>query len=394
MLNVNNENNVTFDTISNKNTTARPPVASIEQPASQAKTPALQNDKMELTQLGSAPADATSVETKPHVKKLEIQVYSTYGNDEEINIKGRVIEKEKFKPVQEIDSSIKNILRTLKLMESDEKEDIYVTIKFNNKIFMAKTDDEGFYKMKIKDFGKVEPGISNVEVSLMAGQKKYDAKPVTGTVAVQSKNDTTTGIVTDIDDTIQKSGITSKKELIKNILFKNQLTQEKIPGMPELYNALDKRNNGKIDGDVHYVSSSPVNLAPRIESFLDHNEFPEGSLDLKHLGLGKNTDGLTDHGEYKLGKIRTLFNTYPEKKFILFGDSGEKDPEIYKQISKEYPGRVTGIYINNVTNSDKSSSRFEGINLTNNAAEAAADLFNKGFIQEEDLEAVKKAVGK
>ena len=356
--------------------------------------PVLTNDKLSLTPL-MKPGLIKNTSDKSHKGKLlEIQVYSTYGNDQKVTIKGRVFEKEKRTLITQADSIFKNILRTLRLLSVDEKEDLYVDINFNGKIVKAKTNEEGLFNVKVNDFGLVKPGYNHVQVSLTPGQKKYTADIATGTVTIQPKTDKTYGIVTDIDDTIQKTEVTSLKHLIKNIFFKNYTTQERIPGTPELYQALDKRNDGKIDGDVYYVTGSPINLFPRIDNFIKFNNFPEGSIDLKKIGIGHNADGLKDSTKYKLGRIRTLFDTYPDKKFILFGDSGEKDPEIYKQIAKEYPGRVADIYINNVTNADKNSSRFEGVILTSNTFEAAVDLFQKGLITNEDLEIIRKAVKK
>ena len=39
---------------------------------------------------------------------------------------------------------------------------------------------------------------------------------------------------------------------------------------------------------------------------------------------------------------------YPGMKFILIGDSGQKDPEIYSEEVKRYPNRVPAIYIRDV----------------------------------------------
>ena len=94
-----------------------------------------------------------------------------------------------------------------------------------------------------------------------------------------------------------------------------------------------------------------------------------------------------------MGKLRTLFATYPDKKFLLFGDSGEKDPEIYHQIIQEFPNQVASIYINNVTNDDPKSPRYAGMLLTSNSAQAATDLYQKGFLQPNDVEQVKRATG-
>ena len=47
--------------------------------------------------------------------------------------------------------------------------------------------------------------------------------------------------------------------------------------------------------------------------------------------------------------ITTSLETYPKRRFILVGDSGEKDAEIYASIARKYPNRINKIYIHNVT---------------------------------------------
>ncbi len=336
--------------------------------------------------------DKSILEKMHIVKRLEIQVYSTYGTEDEVKVRGRVLENKELKPVKSTDSKFRNFVRNFKLFESDEEKNVSVNINLNGKTIKTKTDKEGFFEVKTKDFGHLPLGLNTVQVTLSGEQKKFIANPAIGKISIQPKEDRTFGIVSDIDDTIQKTEVTDKENMLNNILFKNAQTQKKIPGMAELFQALDKANDGKLDGDVTYVSGSPVNLSPRIEGFLQYNNFPEGTLELKNLGVEPGSDPLTKQIEYKLGRIRKLFDTYPDKKFILFGDSGEKDPEVYRQLSKEYPGRIISVYINNVTNDDKTASRYEGMLLTNNTSEAAADLFEKGMISSQDLQTVQKTV--
>jgi phosphatidate phosphatase APP1 len=318
-------------------------------------------------------------------KQVYIHIIPTYGNEDEINVKGRVTEdKEEVAKASPNDSKIKNFFKNLGILRQEEIEKVNVDISFNGKTFQVQTDKEGYFDTQIKNFGPVKAGYNQVYVNVSAGQK-YASAVSAGTVSIQGKNDSTYGIVTDIDDTIQKSFVPDKKQALKTLLFYNYTTQQEVAGTSELYQALDKSNDGKTDGDVYYISGSPNQISSRIENFLKYNQFPDGSLDLKRIGFGAGEDSPTKQIEYKIGKIRNLFSTYPEKKFLLFGDSGEKDPEIYRQISLEYPGRVIGIYINNVTGDLKNSPRYQGMMLTDSTADSANDLYRKGFISSQDL---------
>jgi len=81
-----------------------------------------------------------------------------------------------------------------------------------------------------------------------------------------------------------------------------------------------------------------------LEDFLNVHGVPDGPLFLKDWSpsvLGK-------HRTHKLGIIRTLLGAYPELPFVLIGDSGQEDPEIYHQAVREHPGRIYAIYIRDV----------------------------------------------
>src|SRR3546814_6066391 len=53
--------------------------------------------------------------------------------------------------------------------------------------------------------------------------------------------------------------------------------------------------------------------------------------------------------DHKLALIRNMLELYDQFPFVLIGDSGQRDPEIYAQVVREHPGRVAAIYIRDVT---------------------------------------------
>jgi phosphatidate phosphatase APP1 len=61
--------------------------------------------------------------------------------------------------------------------------------------------------------------------------------------------------------------------------------------------------------------------------------------------LGRSVEGHIPHKEYE---IQNILKTYPKMRFILVGDSGEKDADIYLKIAREYPGRIRAIYLRSV----------------------------------------------
>ena len=110
----------------------------------------------------------------------------------------------------------------------------------------------------------------------------------------------------------------------------------------------------------HYVSSSPWQLYEPLASFLSDTGFPEGSLDLRlfrikdRTALNLGADSLTT----KPPVIEQLLQAYPERRFILVGDSGERDPEVYALIARKYPAQILRIFIRDVTGEPADAARY------------------------------------
>lgn len=107
------------------------------------------------------------------------------------------------------------------------------------------------------------------------------------------------------------------------------------------------------ENPVFYVSSSAWNVYELFVSLLDQHEIPRGPLLLRNLGLDRRRGLGVSHIDHKFDQIRPIFETYPELPFVLVGDSGQKDPEIYRQVIDAFPGRVRAVYIRDVTSPER-----------------------------------------
>lgn len=159
-------------------------------------------------------------------------------------------------------------------------------------------------------------------------------------------------VISDIDDTIKHSQVTNKQELIKNTFIR---PFQSVDGMSEVYSGLAKSNVA-----FHYVSGSPWQLYQPIATFLSESGFPEGTFHLKHFRLKDSSaiELLSSQEKTKLAAITPLLHDFPDRRFILIGDSGEQDPEIYGQIARDFPEQIIGIFIRNVTEADREDTRF------------------------------------
>src|SRR3954469_5695882 len=137
----------------------------------------------------------------------------------------------------------------------------------------------------------------------------------------------------------------------------NALTRLPFPGVAAFYRALENGHDGKRANPIYYVSSSPWNIYDVIADFMDIQKIPIGSIHLRDWDI--DLDALTSHRlrNHKEPIIREILDLHPALPFILIGDDSQHDPEIYRAILDEYPGRILAIYIRNVrTDPERSAS--------------------------------------
>ena len=62
---------------------------------------------------------------------------------------------------------------------------------------------------------------------------------------------------------------------------------------------------------------------------------------------------------YKRAVISPMLKMFPDRRFVLVGDSGEKDPEIYGELARNHPGQIVRIFIHNVTKEGQEAPRYK-----------------------------------
>ncbi len=150
-------------------------------------------------------------------------------------------------------------------------------------------------------------------------------------------------LISDIDDTIKHSGIGSgTKEIFRNVFIRD-LGDLVIEGVKEWYTKLAE--NGV---KLHYVSNSPWQLYPVLVSFFAMAGLPPGSFHLK-LYSGMLQGIFEPVAERKKGTLEKILRDFPERRFLLVGDSGEADLELYTEIVVANPRRILGVFIRDVT---------------------------------------------
>ncbi|PBP15471.1 actin patch protein, partial [Diplocarpon rosae] len=150
-------------------------------------------------------------------------------------------------------------------------------------------------------------------------------------------------LISDVDDTIKHSSIGGgPREIFRNAFIRD-LGDLTIDGVKEWYNTMYDMGVG-----VHYVSNSPWQLFPVLVSFFQKAGLPPGSYHLKQYS-GMLQGIFEPVAERKKGTLEKIMRDFPDRKFILIGDSGEADLEVYTDVALAHPGKILAIFIRDVT---------------------------------------------
>ncbi len=277
---------------------------------------------------------------------FEILPYRGYGTQRELFLRGRVLEVSGITHSGQDDSVLVNVRNMARRFASDEVAGARVLASFGEIQVQVVADEEGFFDLHLElSEPLAEPtGWHPVELELV-DPAPPGGGPVRSTGRVLVPGDAQIGVISDLDDTVVRSSATNVLKMAWIVLLNNAHTRLPFEGVSAFYDALQRGADGRNYNPIFYVSSSPWNIYDVLEDFLDVHGVPAGPLFLKDWSLTV----LGKHRDHKLGIIRRLLRTYPELPFVLIGDSGEEDPEIYGQAVREHPGRVRAIYIRDVT---------------------------------------------
>jgi phosphatidate phosphatase APP1 len=284
------------------------------------------------------------------VRQARVVVYDGWATANQLHVGGRVLEDHADVAADAGRGALANIADSLAALESDEVRHIDVRVQVGAAIYGATTDADGVFEVVVQTptLG-LPPGPVPVEVQLAS--PTWTAAPGRG--LVHSFAAPGLVLVSDIDDTVVKTWVPDKLKMAATVLAKNAKQLEPVVGAAANYSAAGAA--GVVA--FFYLSGSPQNLYPRLRTFLDDHSFPGGPLFLKNLG----DDKLLAHDEYKLSRLESIATALPGSRFVLVGDSGERDPEIYRTFQSRHPDRVVAVVIRKVPGSKHlEPARFAG----------------------------------
>src|SRR3954452_17097235 len=269
---------------------------------------------------------------------FRIEPYIGHGGPDGVVVRGRVLDDPLPSPAIESEGVGAAIRRTLRHFVTDELPGVPLRVAVADAEAVIATDAEGYFLATLRpNPDKLSRPWTSGTVELDGGYRGLPGRYATPVEVRVPELNARFGILSDIDDTILETGVQRVGHMIRQTLTGSALTRTAFPGAAELYRDLAAGVN-----PIFYVSSSPWNLHSFLVAFLQNRDFPLGPVMLRDL-LGSGAGR-----EPKHARIHEVLDQHPTLRFVLVGDSGEEDPQIYADIVREYADRILAVYIREV----------------------------------------------
>lgn len=268
-------------------------------------------------------------------------------------VRGRVIDAMRLRPEQSDDGKRTNMRRALQLLREKELRSVAVSVGLASAeaeppTLSTVTDEEGRFTALLP-VGALQPGWHTLQT----------VPPANGAARIfmpEARNRYV--LLSDVDDTALFSQVNYKNRLLQHSLMENSLQRMSFAGTAAFYQRLSQLNAVPDLSTWFYLSASPRQLGEPIRRFLQRQQFPDGLLLLKTFAWDGG-DPWLDQQRYKSQVLEQLLLDFPSQQFVLLGDDGEHDPEIYHSLEQRYPGRVAAVLIRHV-NPDPARVRYPG----------------------------------
>jgi phosphatidate phosphatase APP1 len=331
-------------------------------------------------------------------RPIRVEAYRSYGTERLAFVRGRVLADAGHVRAEPGDRWLRNLGGTWRRMRSREVPHARVTVRFQGTETEAVADREGHVHTWLVP-EEAPPGdrlwhAAELEVvhPPAAGTGRGTAAVLVPAAAARF------GVVSDIDDTVIRTDVARLLTMVAAVAFGSAHTREPFPGVAAFFRALHA-GTGSAPNPVFYVSNSPWNLYDTLEHVLELRGIPLGPMDLRDWDAPWREVKREGRYEHKLESIRRIFQTLDSLPLLLIGDSGERDPEIYRDLVREFPARVPAVYIRDVSRdplrkreiaelADEVSAAGSALVLAEDTLAAARHAAEQGWIDGAAVDAV------
>ena len=291
------------------------------------------NPKIYLARIASvAERVFDAVKPKREYGEIEIDPYYGHATPENIVLRGRVLTRRAIAAVEEleVDPTIwTNFKSMIALFNTREIADVRIS-SGNTETF---SDEEGYFEL-ILPRPKTKGGWVSQEIRFGETQSPAEL------IALLPAETAEYGIISDIDDTLIKTDAWSLSRNLWNSLTGNAQSRHVFPDAVDLISQLHAGVN-----PVYYVSSSPWNLHGFLGEIFERAGLIRGPKFLRDLGISDRKFITDTHGKHKGSAIDEILSANPDLSFILLGDTGQYDAQVYFEAIKRHPDRIQKIIL-------------------------------------------------
>ncbi len=330
------------------------------------------------------------------IRTVMIVPYQGFGNGKELFFIGRVLKDRGIGTSKLEDSRWRNFNKMYKRFMTWTIPGVKVEATFEGITQTVTSDEDGYFTFRMELPRPItgDNRWQKIRLELLDKVVKNQKAPVAYSHVFVPSEHVEFGVISDIDDTLVPTGATRFFDMLKTTFFGNAYTRIPFPGVAAFYQALSKGLMGYENNPFFYVSSSPWNLYDFLWELMNVHHLPQGPLMLRDIGLSREHFFSGNHTDHKLAQIERIFEIIRDIPFILIGDSGQNDAEIYLKVIKDYPGRVKMVYIRDVhPESHKKVKKIAaeignlGVEMlmVTDTLEATLHAVSKGWILKEDI---------
>lgn len=303
--------------------------------------------------------DSTASQVSRRRKRdLTIEAYLGFGTASKVSLTGRVLKDKGPILSSPTDTKWRNLRNTLKRFSTDEVPGARILVRYGDAEAIAVTGADGYFSLELESSSALpEQHWREVTLALLDDRRGGGIAATATAAVLVPPNTARFGVISDIDDTVVTTHVTSTLQMLATVLLSNPHVRLPFAGIASFYRALHQGVKGNEGNPIFYVSNGPWDFYGLLIEFFKVHEIPVGPLFLREFGPLRHF-GSKRQPSQKLFHIERILGTYPDLPFVLIGDSGERDPELYAQTVTRHPERIRAIYIRSV---DKRRERLAAI---------------------------------
>lgn len=333
-------------------------------------------------------------------QRVIVLPYPGWSTGSKVTVRGSVVEQAKVEKPVAAEGLWADLSVTVGRFMAEEIMGARVTVRMGEASATCITDSDGFFLAELDT--ATDGGWQDASVTLDDFPGREQAPMTVAAPVLTPRKDASFGVISDIDDTVIRTGIAEPLKNIRTIVESDAEARVAFPGLAPLYQALEKGGTADAVNPIFYVSSGSWKLYDLIARFKEINGIPKGPVFMDDWGIDETRWFKSSHGAHKTAVIDQILATYSALDFILVGDSGQHDAEIYAEAVRKHGARIKAIWIRDVSGDARDAevdallreAEAAGVAVfaEPDLAQAAIDAAEQGWITAADLSAVQKAI--